>query len=254
MGLFDWFKKNEVDKLMDSMVFVQGGTFEMGATKEMYAEAREDESPVHKVTLNSFYISKYVVTDGLKYYLEALKGHDFSYLHWKDRFPFPVCMMNENSCKYFMEELNRMVGGKFRMPTEAEWEYAARGGNRSCHYKYSGGNDLSEVGYFSSNAKKLCPVGQMKPNELGLYDMSGNVFEWCQDSYCRYGSEDQVNPVSSAKSDYYVLRGGCWFSEPYDCRITSRFPVPSYHNPLIEDAEWDGPISQGFGLRLVMDA
>ena len=171
------------------MVKVEGGTFDMGATKEQ-EEPWDSEKPVHKVTLSSFSIAKTEVTQEL---WQAVMGNNPSYFKGSN---LPVEVVSWNDCQEFIRKLNAMTGYNFRLPTEAEWEFAARGGNKSQHYQYSGSNDVGSVAWYGDNSGgKTHPVATKAPNELGIYDMSGNVWEWCEDWYGSYSSN--ATPTAS---------------------------------------------------------
>ena len=169
-----------LQRLVENMVYVAGGTFTMGATSEQGSEAYSDEQPAHQVTLSSFSIGKYEVTQEE---WEAVMGSNPSAHKGKKR---PVEYVNWNDCQEFIKKLNQLTGKMFRLPTEAEWEFAARGGTRSGHYKYSGSNTIDEVAWTSPpmvyhdqyTNNTTHEVGTKRPNELGLYDMSSNVWEW----------------------------------------------------------------------------
>ena len=211
----------ELDKLIDNMVYVSGGTFTMGATSEQGSDAYEDEKPTHSVTLSSFYLCKYEVTQAL---WRAVMGNNPSYFKGNN---LPVENVSWNDCQTFISRLNNLTGKNFRLPTEAEWEYAARGGNRSRGYKYSGSNTLSDVAWYDGNGgSETHPVGSKSPNELGLYDMSGNVWEWCSDWYSdwygTYSSSSQTNPAGPSDGSYRVGRGGSWFNVTWNCRSSCR--------------------------------
>ena len=204
------------------MVRVEGGTFTMGATAEQENEADDDEKPAHEVTLDSYYIGKTEVTQAL---WEAVMGDNPSEFIGPNR---PVECVSWDDCQSFIAKLNEKTGKTFRLPTEAEWEYAARGGNKSQGYKYSGSNDLDEVAwYYNNSGSQTHDVATKRPNELGLYDMSGNVWEWCSDWYGDYNSASQTNPTGPSSGTYRVLRGGSWNYNVRLCRVSYR----SYLNP-----------------------
>ena len=206
-----------IKKLIDDMVLVQGGVFVMGATREQEDDSWEMEYPAHQVKLSTFYICKYEVTQAL---WEAVMGNNPSSSQGRAK---PVEMVSWTDCNKFIERLNQLSGIEFRLPTEAEWEYAARGGNKSRHYKYAGSDELEKVAWFDNNAEGAShPVGGKYPNELGLHDMSGNVWEWCADWQNFYTDEIQINPVGEFESQGRVMRGGCWRLSDSVCRVSFR--------------------------------
>jgi formylglycine-generating enzyme required for sulfatase activity len=141
----------------------------------------------------------------------------------------PVECVSWNDCQEFITKLNEMTGMNFRLPTEAEWEYAARGGSRSQGYKYSGSNTIGDVAWCGSNSNgETHPVATKQPNEFGIYDMSGNVWEWCQDWYGSYSAGAQTNPTGPASGSYRVFRGGSWIVDARHCRVSNR----NYGNPV----------------------
>ena len=201
------------------MVYVEGGTFTMGATAEQGLEALEGEKPAHKVTLSDYYIGETQVTQAL---WKAVMGDKPSRFKGGDNLPVEQVSW-EDIVEKFIPALNRKTGRTFRLPTEAEWEYAARGGNRSKGYKYSGSDNIDEVAWYAGNSgDKTHPVRGKKANELGLYDMSGNVWEWCHDWYGEYSSGAQTDPKGPDKGSCRVLRGGSWFNAARYCRVSSR--------------------------------
>ena len=226
----------QVGNVQFEMVYVEGGTFRMGATEEQGEDAYDDENPVHRVTLSSYLIGKHEVTQAL---WEEVMGSNPSYN--KQGGDYPVEHVSWDDCQEFIGKLNARTGMQFRLPTEAEWEYSARGGNRSKGYKYAGSDNLDEVGWYRYNSDNHThPVGQKKPNELGLYDMSGNILEWCQDWYGAYSSEAQADPAGPQSGCYRVLREGSYWSFAGRCRVSFRFYyVPGRRNGFI-------------GLRLVL--
>ena len=214
-GMTQAQKDRIIQQAIDNMVYVEGGTFTMGATTEQGSDASSDEYPAHQVTLSSYYIGKYEVTQAL---WQAVMGKNPSRFTGDSR--RPVEQVSWDECQEFIGKLNRLTGRKFRLPTEAEWEFAARGGNKSRGYKYAGSDNLNSVAWYSENSGGTThPVGQKAPNELGLYDMSGNVFEWCQrcDSY---SSGSQRNPTGPSSGSGRVFRGGSWASTADYCRVS----------------------------------
>jgi formylglycine-generating enzyme required for sulfatase activity len=211
----------------DNMVFVKGGVFQMGGD-----DGGSDEKPIHSVIVNDFYIGKYEVTQKE---WRAIMGTNPS--HFKDCDNCPVEQVSWNDVQEYIKKLNAKTGKNYRLPTEAEWEYAARGGNQSKGYTYSGSNTIDNVAWYSSTSdSKAHPVGQKSPNELGIYDMSGNVWEWCSDWYGSdyYKNSSSNNPKGANSGPYRVLRGGAWDHRPANCRIAFRFNgTPAYRNGSI---------------------
>ncbi len=211
-----------VEGVKFTMVKVEGGTFTMGATPEQGAtEPQPNEKPAHEVTVGDFWIAQTEVTQEL---FEIVSGFNPSYTRWPQ---CPVDKVSWKDCKSFLETINELTGEDFRLPTEAEWEYAARGGKLSKGYKYAGSDNLDEVAWTVANADgKSHPVASKKPNELGLYDMSGNLYEWCEDKYLMYdGSEPQYSQKmlkSDIKREFHIERGGCWDQGPTMCRVSYR--------------------------------
>ena len=224
----------ELNKLINNMVYVSGGTFTMG---EKGRKAYDDEKPTHSVTLSSYYICKYEVTQAL---WRAVMDSNPSGFKGDN---LPVENVNWDDCQTFINRLNNYTGRNFRLPTEAEWEFAARGGNNSRHYKYSGSNYIGDVAWYDGNSgNRTHPVGTKQTNELGLYDMSGNVWEWCSDWYGSYSSYSQTNPTGPNSGSYRVLRGGSWDFIAWCCRASDRL----YGVPGGSDGD------NNLGLRLVL--
>ena len=205
------------DGISIEMVKVEAGTFMMGATSEM-KDPYDWEKPVHQVTLtNDYYMGKYEVTQAL---WQAVMGNNPSHFKGEN---LPVETVNWNECQEFISKLNSMTGRKFRLPTEAEWEYAARGGKKSRGYQYSGSRKISDVAWYDEDSgSNTHPVGTKQANELGIYDMAGNVCEWCQDWYGSYLSSSQTNPIGATSGSIRVDRGGCWYAFARFCRSSCR--------------------------------
>ena len=200
------------------MVYVEGGMFRMGATEEQWEDALYNEKPVHRVSLSSYLIGKHEVTQGL---WREVMGSNPSFNKAGD--DYPVENVSWLDCQAFVAKLNARTGMTFRLPTEAEWEYAARGGKKSEGYKYAGSDELDEVGWHEGNSgNRTHPVGKKKPNELGLHDMSGNVWEWCQDWYGEYEDEAQTNPTGPQSGGIRVFRGGSVWVIARSCRVSRR--------------------------------
>jgi len=240
------------------MVFVQGGTFQMGSN-----EGENDEKPVHSVTVGSFYMGKYEVTvaqfrqfinetgyqtdadkDGGSYIWTGSEWEKHNLVNWncdaeghiylQNEYNHPVIHVSWNDATEYCRWLSRKTSKSYRLPTDAEWEYAARGGNQSRGYMYSGSNTLGDVAWFFDNSdSKTHPVGKKQSNELGIYDMSGNVWEWCSDWYGSdyYSSSPSNNPKGPVEGSYRVLRGGSWYTDPQYCRTANRsYGTPDYRN------------------------
>ncbi len=219
-----------------TMVIVDGGTFRMGATSEQASEANYDEYPVHQVTLSTYTIGQTQVTQEL---WEAVMGYNPSLGVINPQ--NPVENVSWFECQRFISDLNTLTGCQFRLPTEAEWEFAARGGNKSKHYKYSGSNNYDEVAWCELNSNdRTQPVGTKKANELGIYDMSGNVWEWCYDWWDMYSNASCVDPTGPETGTDRVCRGGCMEGHVRFCRIGYR----QYYSP--ETARRD------LGLRIAL--
>lgn len=220
------------------MVKVDGGIFTMGATPEQGDDAYNSEKPAHQVTLSSYSIGQTEVTQEL---FLAVMGYNWS--HFTGDLHLPADQLSWSECQEFITKLNQITGKTFRMPTEAEWEYAARGGKQSKGYKYAGSNNIDEVAWYDDgiSPRATKPVATKKPNELGLYDMSGNVMEWCSDWYGPYSSEPQIDPVGPESGSDRITRGGSYsFSLPRLCRVSCR----RYYSPTFE--------APANGLRLAL--
>ena len=213
-----------VNGIKYSMVWVEGGTFRMGATSEQGSDAYSDEKPVHSVTLSGYYIGKTEVTQAL---WKVVMGSNPSSCKGDN---LPVEQVSWNDCQKFIRKLNSLTGQNFRLPTEAEWEFACRGGNNSRGYKYSGSNYIDNVAWYDGNSgDKTHPVGTKAPNELGIYDMTGNVWEWCADWYGDYSSGAQTNPKGPYDGSDRVDRGGGWLSDALYCRSSTRYYLSPGH-------------------------
>ncbi|MCF8366469.1 MAG: formylglycine-generating enzyme family protein [Bacteroidales bacterium] len=255
------------------MMFVKGGTFTMGCTSEQ-SDCDGNEKPTHQVTLSDFYIGKYEVTvaqfknfidetsystdadkDGGSYFWTGSGWTKKSGVNWKSdatgttrpqsEYNHPVIHVSWNDAIEYCKWLNRKTGKNYRLPTEAEWEYAARDGVQTNGHSslYAGSNNIDEVAWYDGNSgSKTHPVGKKKPNELGLYDMTGNVWEWCSDWYGSdyYKNSSRNNPQGPSSGSYRVLRGGSWYGNARRCRVANRYN----HHPDIRNIN--------YGFRLVL--
>jgi formylglycine-generating enzyme required for sulfatase activity len=212
------------------MIFVEGGTFTMGCTSEQGSDCDNSEKPAHQVTLDGFYIGKYEVTQAQ---WKAIMGTTIKQQRDKDDTSgnlfgegdrYPIYYVSWNETQEFIARLNKATGKKYRLPTEAEWEYAARGGKKSKNYKYSGSNVLGDVAWYGwhGDSDKIHPVGTKSSNELGIYDMSGNVAEWCNDWHSEYSSNSQTNPTGLTTGSGHVVRGGDWVGGDRYSRVSYR--------------------------------
>ena len=200
------------------MIRVQGGTFMMGATPEQGCDVCGSEKPAHQVTLSSYSIGETPVTQEL---WQAVMGSNPAKFKGIQR---PVERVSWDDCQEFISRLNQKSGRQFRLPASAEWEFAARGGVKSKGYKYSGSNDINEVAWYGDNSSgQSHPVKQKKPNELSIYDMSGNAWEWCLDWWGVHILSPQTNPIGPASGSDRVVRGGCWINDARFCCVSCRY-------------------------------
>jgi formylglycine-generating enzyme len=225
--------------MKNQMILVQGGSFDMGSNG-----GANDEKPMHRVTLSGFYIGKYEVTQeqyervmgsNPSYFKDSGKNAPVEKVTWYDAVEFCNKLSEQEGLQKCYSGSGNSIKCDFskngyRLPTEAEWEYAAKGGSKSKGYKYSGSNNLGEVGWYGDNSGvKTHSVGGKKSNELGIYDMSGNVWEWCWDWYGDYSSSAQTNPHGQGSGSSRLLRGGSWNYFARNCRTANRnFYYPSY--------------------------
>jgi formylglycine-generating enzyme required for sulfatase activity len=209
------------------MVYVEPGTFTMGCTDDDCIIDRE--LPAHQVTLTKgYYIGKYQVTQAQ---WKAVMGNNPSDAQGDD---LPVEMVSWYDVQTFIAKLNKLTGKKYRLPTEAEWEYAGRGGLQSDHYKYSGSNNINDVAWYGAysggnSGDATHAVGLKHPNELGIYDMSGNVYEWCSDWYGVYSDEAQTDPQGPTVGSNHVIRGGSFVYSAQCCRVAYRSQCPNFN-------------------------
>lgn len=219
-----------------SMVWVEGGSFKMGSDI-----GDSDEQPVHNVTLDGYWIGATEVTQAQ---WESVMGTDIRQQRDKAGYSslygegsnYPMYYVNYDEAKEFCRRLSERTGRTYTLPTEAQWEYAARGGRDGVrdNYTYSGSNSIGSVAwYYGNSGDRTNPVGRKSPNQLGLYDMSGNLWEWCLDYYGSYSSSSQTNPTGPSSGDFRVLRGGSWDFDESNCRVTNRF----YSNPSLRDSD-----------------
>ncbi len=232
--LHGWTVSLEAEWNLFDMVFVKGGSFKMGCTSEQ-SDCDGDEKPVHTVTVSDFYMSATEVTQAQ---WKEVMGNNPSYFKGDN---LPVEIVSWNDIQKFLKKLNQQSGKNYRLPTEAEWEYASRGGvetnGRSSQTQYAGSNNIDAVAWYSGNSgSKTHPVAQKQPNELGLYDMSGNVWEWCNDWYDEdyYSKSPQNNPQGANRGEYRVLRGGSWSYFARNCRVANRHGnYPDYRGSIV---------------------
>lgn len=207
----------KVNGVSFDMVRVDGGIFNMGLDKGFDDKAVTNESPAHSVTLDGYYIGKAEVTQAL---WQAVMGTNPSNFKGDN---MPVENVSWKDCQEFIGKLNVLTNKKFRLPTEAEWEYAARGGNKSRGYKYAGSDSIDDVAWYDMNGEEIThPVASKQPNELGIYDMTGNVYEWCSDWYGIYTEEPQTNPQGPTTGPGRIIRGGSIDDFRDACTSTSR--------------------------------
>ncbi|OAN13291.1 sulfatase [Photobacterium jeanii] len=222
------------------MVLIDGGRFEMGSNAD---NAKKAEKPARVVTVDSFYLAKFEVTQAL---FNAVMGSSLSYFQGDD---IPVNNLSWQQANFFISQLNELTGEHYRLPTEAEWEFAAQGGNQSQGFIYSGSNNISDVAWYAGNAdNRAHPVGQKQANELGLYDMTGNVGEFVSDAFddtfYRYGPTDNPNNAKDEKAGlaHKSVRGGSFAYDPDESENFRR------------DFASQSIIMSDMGLRLAKDA
>jgi len=237
----DWELATTGDAFTDSvtgmqMIFVKGGCYPMGDT---FGDGDANEKPVHEVCVNDFYMGKYEVTQGQ--WQRIMGNNPSSFSNCGDN--CPVERVSWNDAQEYIRKLNSQSGKQYRLPTEAEWEYAARSGGKS--EKYAGGSDVDAVAWFANNSgSKTHPAGQKQPNGLGLYDMSGNVWEWCSDWYGKeyYSQSPRDNPGGLSSGSSRVLRGGSGDGDPRNVRAAYRLWINPEHR------------SSNLGFRLAASA
>lgn len=223
------------EKFAMTMVYVEGGQFMMGATEEQGDDVYDNEKPAHRVKLSSYHIGKYEVTQAQ---WRLVMGDNPSYFQGDS---LPVEYITWAQAMAFCDSLSKRTGKHYTLPTEAQWEYAARGGWKAKPTKYSGSNDVNLVAWYWNVNERTYPVGEKNPNELGLFDMSGNVWEWCSDWYSStyYSNSPVENPTGPETGTNRVGRGGSWYGGAYSCRVSLR----GYCYPNSQD--------YGLGFRVV---
>ena len=230
-------RQNLIQQAVDNMVFVEGGTLTLGDTFLPVEVINYTSDLPHQVTVSSYYISKYEVTQAL--WLAVMGNNPSDNQGDLNR---PVECVSWDDCQIFINKLNQLTGKKFRLPTEAEWEFAARGGNLTHGYKYAGSNNIDDVAWHKGNARdsrwylRTFPVGKKAPNELGLYDMSGNVEEWCQDYDWGYQfpAGPLVNPTGPETGVRRVHRGGSYVEGDGGCTVFYRYSNdPDFDNTFL---------------------
>ncbi len=232
---------NSQNSKLPEMIFVEGGSFQMGSNN-----GYDDELPIHKVTVSDFYIGKFEITVGEFKHFCKETGHKFpnkpnnewyneheNVKEWAWRDNHPVVNITWYDAIAYCEWLSETTGEKYTLPTEAQWEFAALGGNKSKKFQYAGSDNLNEVAWYDETTyeRGTKPVGQLKANELGIFDMSGNAFEWCLDTYGPYSGKSVKDPEGAKKGQYKTVRGGCWYYIDEFCRIAQRdSPKPTLKN------------------------
>lgn len=226
-------EKDAIREMVANMVKVDGGTFYMGAQKDSVEYYNYDENatalegPVHEVTVSDFYINKYEVTQLLWKSIMGLTPNDEPEMQWEKEYglgdKYPAYRISYNEVETFIAKLNEFTGLNFALPTEAQWEYAAKGGKDTYYALYAGGDNVLEYAWIDRNSEKSSEVGMKEANGLGLYDMSGNVWEMCQDWYYDYTEEAVTDPIGEAYNEgYKVFRGGSWYTNDRSARVTAR--------------------------------
>ena len=227
-------EQDAIKAMIANMVKVETGTFFMGAQKDSVIYNNYDEnatsweSPVHEVTVSEFYINKYEVTQSLwKAIMGKHNDKKDEFDQWEDEFGkgdnYPAYRISFNEVETFIGKLTEYTGLNFALPTEAQWEYAAKGGKDTQYTLYAGGDNVIEYAWIDQNSDKCSEVGKKTPNTLGLYDMSGNVWEMCQDWYYDYTADAATNPVGEAYTGHKVFRGGSWNTNAQQARVTARY-------------------------------
>lgn len=227
------------------MIFVEGGDFVMNEGNEQVNDTNQQMHIAHSVALSDFYIGETEVTQAL---WQAVMGTNPS--HFKGNLQRPVECVSWNDCQLFIQKLNQLTGRTFALPTEAQWEYAALGGTKSQHHRYAGSDNIDEVAWYRNNAREgldtldanygTHPVKSKKPNELGLYDMSGNIWEWCHDWFDAYPTTPQQDPTGSKNGERRICRGGGWKGIESYARCTERDHLPQDYGDY------------GLGFRLIL--
>lgn len=226
-------EKDAVRDMISNMVKVETGTFYMGAQSDSVEYINYDENatsweaPVHEVTVSEYYINKYEVTQLLWESIMGKTPNDEDEMQWEEEFGkgdnYPAYRISFKEVETFLGKLNEYTGLNFTLPTEAQWEYAARGAALTNYALYAGGDNAIEFAWIDSNSEKCSEVGMKNPNSLGLYDMSGNVWEMCQDWYYDYTEEAVTDPLGEAYNEgYKVFRGGSWYTNEQSARVTAR--------------------------------
>ena len=227
-------EKDAIREMISNMVKVDGGTFYMGAQSDSVEYLNYDENatsweaPVHEVTVSPFFINKYEVTQNLWEAIMGATPNNESSMQWEKELgkgdKYPAYRISYKEVETFIGKLNEFTGLNFALPTEAQWEYAARGGKDTQYTLYAGGDNVIEFAWIDSNSDKCSEVGMKYPNALGLYDMSGNVWEMCQDWYCQYTEEAVTDPVGEEYNQgYKIFRGGSWNTNAQQARVTARY-------------------------------
>ncbi len=210
-------QRKQISSLLSQLILVEGGSFKMGSNPLIDTMCTKYEEPIQNIQISSFFISKYEISQIIFHEVMGYNPNSFKNNN------YPIANISWNEANQFIEKLNHLTSLHFELPTEAQWEYAAKGGNKSKQTQFSGNKDINKVAWYKNNSSGMFKkVGTLSPNELDLYDMSGNVWEWCRDFYAPYSPDNKVNPTGPSTGTTRVYRGGSWIDNTNYTRITYR--------------------------------